>query len=196
MNSISDIASLSGAPRWYDADLPFFYAYFVIAFFIALFLISKAKPKYPFELFVLLFYLMTGNANEILTLDLGVIDIQPARAIFLVFGWFLFRQIFYSKENPFPQSQWRMPWFQVMLIAYVIMLTASQISHIGGELKPMKVLTNAIENTNFLVVIYALSLMINKKTIELVAKVMIVTSIFSGLIGFAQILYAPLFTRL
>ena len=95
MNSLSEIGSLSGAPRWYEADLPLWYLYFAVAFGITIFLIVKEKPKYPFELGVLIFYLITGNANEILTIDLGVIDIQPARALFLVFVWFLFRKIFY-----------------------------------------------------------------------------------------------------
>jgi len=196
MDRITEIGSLSGAPRWYDADLPLWYAYFAIALGIAIFLIIKANPKHPFELGVLLFYIITGNANELLTLDLGIIDIQPPRFLFLVFGWFLFRKIFYSKEDPLPQPLWKMPWFQVMLFGYVLFLVASQISHIGSQLKPMKVVTNTIENINFIIIIYALSLMVNKKTLELMAKAMIITSIFSCLISFAQIIYDPLFMRL
>ncbi len=189
MNNLEEVS------RWYSADLPFFYGYFVIVLLIVLFLISKAKPKYPFEMFALLFFLMTGNANEILTVDVGIMDIQPPRALFFVFGFFLIRRFFYSKESILPHSLWRMPWFQAMLFAYVIFLTISQITHIP-QIKPMKVLTNAIENINFIIIVYALSMMINKATLELIAKGMIITSIFSCLISFAQIFYDPLFMRL
>ncbi|MFK7808595.1 MAG: O-antigen ligase family protein [Saprospiraceae bacterium] len=195
MKSVADIESLSGAPKWYDADLPLWYAYFFIALCITVYLIYKSKPKYPFEIGALLFYLLTGNASRILTLDIGIIDIQPPRAIFLILSFFLVRKIFYGTEKVFPQSLWRMPWFMVFLYAYVIFLTVSQITHVG-QIKPMKIVTNAIENVNFLVIIYALIIIIDKKTLELIAKAMIITAIFSCIISILQIGYHPLFMRL
>jgi hypothetical protein len=50
MKDISEIESLSGAPKWYEADLPLWYAYFAIALGITIFLIYKSKPKHPFEI--------------------------------------------------------------------------------------------------------------------------------------------------
>jgi O-Antigen ligase len=195
MKDISDIESLSGAPKWYEADLPLWYAWFAIALCITIFLIYKAKPRHPIEIGVLLFFILTGNANSILTLDIGIIDLQPPRVIFLVLSFFLYRQIFRSKENVFPQSFWRMPWFMVFLYAFVIFTAISQCTH-TDQIKPMKIVTNTIENINFIVIIYALMIMIDKMTLELIAKAMVVTAIVSCLISFLQIGYHPLFMRL
>jgi hypothetical protein len=195
MKDISEIESLSGAPKWYEADLPLWYAYFAIALGITIFLIYKSKPKHPFEIGALLFYLMTGNASRILTVDLGVIDIQPPRALFLIMSFFLYRQLFWVKEKVFPQSFWRMPWFMVILYCYVIFLIVSQMTHMD-QIKPMKIVTNTIENFNFIVIIYALIILIDKKTLALIAKAMVITGVFSCIISFLQIGYHPLFMRL
>ncbi|MEL6868027.1 MAG: hypothetical protein AAFP19_26625, partial [Bacteroidota bacterium] len=99
-----------------EVNLNFIYAYFGLAFLAALFLIYRHRPAYNIELFILSFYLMTGNINEELTFaipGLSFFEIQPDRFLFLAFSFFLVRRLLFSRGPVKELMNEQMPWFKV-----------------------------------------------------------------------------------
>ena len=56
--------------NWPGVNLSYYYIYFLIAALIAGYLSFRSKSSFKFELFFLVFYLLTGNLNELLTISI------------------------------------------------------------------------------------------------------------------------------
>lgn len=178
-------------------DVNYFYIYYILAAFIALYLILKGNTQHKAELFILAFYLLTGNSNDLLTFKIPGIsffEIQPLRLLFLVFSFFLLRKFLFDRKKVFVHHSATVPWFLIFLFLYVAIVIISQASY-AGELGFSKVVIAAIEFVNFIIILYAVWIMTNKETVSIVNKAMIIGAIFTTLISFMQIGYDPLFMR-
>jgi len=138
----------------------FIYGYFVIALVLGLLWVRRSELRYKFEAFVLAFYLMTGNLNDLLTFAIpGVsfFEIQPDRFLFFMFSFLLVRRAFFSDEMVTPKNSWRMPWFMVMLILYSLFKIISLFSHLD-TIKFTEALIKSLHVINVLVIVYTLRL--------------------------------------
>ena len=173
------------------------YAYFVIAFALSLWWVLKSKAENKLELFLLSFYLMTGNANEILTLEipgLSLFEIQPERFLFFIFSFFIFRKLVFSKKEINNNKEHTVPWFQVFLVLYIVYIIISQLTHLQ-EIEISEIVLEALFAITFLVFLFSTKWFIDKEAIKVIGKVVIAGAVFSTLIGFYQIAIDPQFMR-
>ena len=173
------------------------YVYFAIAFALCFWWVLKSKAANKLELFFLSFYLMTGNVNEILTLQipgLSLFEIQPQRFLFLIFSFFLIRKLLFSKKEINNNKEHTVPWFQVFLVLYISYIILSQLTHVQ-EIELSEIILEALFAISFFVFIMASKWLVDKAAIELIGKAIITGAVFSSLIGFYQIAIEPEFMR-
>jgi len=184
-------------PQYFNFELAkinyqHFYIYFAVAALIAFYLIYKSDSKYKFEFYFISFYLLTGNTNQILTFKIpGVtfFEIQPIRFIYLLLLLFVFRKMIFAKERLRPTL--KIPWFEVFLFAYVILLTISVLLNSFPE--GLKTIIDAIA---FLIIIVALRLMADKPSYDVIGKSIIIGAIASSIISVLQLVVNPYFLRI
>ncbi|QCX01663.1 O-antigen ligase family protein [Aggregatimonas sangjinii] len=178
--------------------LSHFYLYFIFAAATALYLIRKSKSKYKWELFFICFYLLTGNINQLLTIKIPGIsffEIQPERFIFLLLSFFILRKSFFKKNRPTDFSNGRVPWFQVMLFAYIFLLIVSIGMNIS-ELDVPDALKTILESFAFLVIIIAFRLMADVPSYKVIGKSMIIGAIVSSTVSLIQLGVNSYFLRI
>ncbi len=181
-----------------EAQLPYFYIYFVIAGVIALYLLVKSGSKHKFELFFMSFYLLTGNINELLTIKIpgfSFFEIQPERLLFFILSFFIVRKMFFSKEKLQFSFDKSIPWFEVALYAYVVMLTVSALYNIS-ETGIADAVISIYDATAFLVIMISIRLMADKPSYDLIGKSIIIGAMASSLIGLVQLGIDPYFLRI
>lgn len=181
-----------------EGQLSYFYIYCVIAAVIALVLLFKSGSKHKFELFFISFYLLTGNINDLLTIKIpgfSLFEIQPERLLFFILSFFIARKMFLSKKKLQFSFDISVPWFEVALYAYVIMLTVSVVYNIPetGFADAILSIYNAIA---FLVIMISIRLMADKPSYDLIGKSIIIGAIASSLISLVQLGIDPYFLRI
>jgi len=175
----------------------FVYMYFIIALFLSARWVGNSGVKYKFETLILAFYLMTGNLNDLLTFAIpGVsfFEIQPDRFIFFMFLFFLVRRFYFSNEPFEVKVSWRIPWFVIMLICYLLFKMISLGSHPGSILFP-ELIIKSLHVINALVIIFSLRIMFSPELIEIFGKALLVGAIVTCLVSFVQIGIDPMFAR-
>ena len=181
-----------------EAQMPYFYIYFVIAGIIALYLLIKSGSKYKFELFFVSFYLLTGNINALLTIKIpgfSFFEIQPERLLFFILSFFLARKMFFSKEKLQFTLNKSIPWFEVALYAYVIMLAISALYNIP-ETGVVDAVISIYDAIAFLVIMISFRLMADKPSYDLIGKSIIIGAVASSLISLVQLVIDPYFLRI
>ncbi|MEO1515638.1 MAG: O-antigen ligase family protein [Bacteroidota bacterium] len=173
------------------------YVYFGLAFVASLWLVRSPSVPYRLELFLLSFYLMTGNLNEELTFALPGIsffEIQPDRLLFLYFSFFLVRHFLFSSHQPSRSKPLPLPWFMLMLLLYVVWIILSQISHVV-DIGMEEVILSSIHCLTVLVLIYALRHMVNQQSLAVLGQAFIIGAVATAVVSLAQLLYDPMFLR-
>ena len=181
-----------------ELQLSHFYIYFIFAAIVALFLIIKSDSKYKIELFFLSFFLITGNLNELLTIKIpgfSFFEIQPERFLFLMLLFFIFRKSLLSRKKLRLTFDRKVPWFEVALFVYVLMLTASQIVN-STEIGMENAIKTILEALAFLVIMVGLKLMANKPSYDLIGKSIIIGAVISSLVSLVQLSIDPYFLRI
>ena len=184
--------------KWNEVQLQHFYIYFVFAAFAAFYLIVKSNSKYKFELFFLSFYLLTGNINQLLTIKIPGFDffeIQPIRFIYLLLSFFIIRKTLFSRKRLELTLKKKIPWFETMLFAYVILLTLSVLVNISniGVPEGLKTILDAVA---FLVLIVALRIMADKPSYNVIGKSIIIGAVVSSAVSIFQLFIDPYFLRI
>lgn len=177
----------------------YMFLYFALAFGVALYWVYTSQAKYKFELLVLCFFLMTNDINEFLTFKIpgmGFFEIQPARAVFLVFSFLLIRNLSFFKERKAKYNITTMPWFVLMLFLLVLFQTISQIYHVDQLGGPAKVFIDFLETINIVLLIYAVQILVSKESIGVIGKCIIFAGMFTALISIIQVVHDPWFMRI
>lgn len=180
------------------ADYRLFYAYFGLAAIVALYLVTKSKSVYKFELFFLAFYLLTGNINKLLTFSVpGVsfFEIQPDRFLFFILCFFIIRRMISKGIKKPDHASWTLPWFQVMLYLFILFLIVAQISHLK-HIGISEVFVPIMEALNIIIIIHAVTIMSSKETFAVIGKAVIIGAIASSIISLIQLGIDPLFMRI
>lgn len=172
---------------WSGADYVLLYAYFGAAALFCLYLVFKAKVAYKAEIFVLAFYLMTGNLNRLLTVNLGFFEITPERFLFLTLAFLVIRQIFFTNHRRPFDTEGKLPWFMIMLIGYLLLFSCSQFANVS-TLGPTKVVDNIIDTSIFLLLILSLQTIGNQKVYDIFGKVFICVGVITTCVGIIQLL--------
>ena len=175
-----------------------FYIFFVVALALTIYLITKSKTKYKFELFFLSFFLITGNTNDILTIKIpgfSFFELQPERLLFFMLSFFIARKMWSSGGRLELSVNKKVPWFIVVIFVYVIWLILSQIVNIS-DVGVVDVLKNSLDAIAFLVILIAIGLMADKPSYDLIGKSIIIGAVFSSLVSFLQIAVDPYFLRI
>ena len=171
---------------WSSSEYLLLYAYFGIAALFSLHLLFKAKVGYKFELFIMTFYLMTGNLNRHLTTNAGFFEVTPERFLFVVLSFFLIRQLLFANmKNPLG-AEGKRPWFLIMLVAYLVFFCFSQLANFGS-LGMTKVMDNIIDSSNFLLLIFTFQIIGNEKVYNIIGKVIICTAVITTCVGLIQL---------
>ncbi len=179
------------------ADLRIVYAFLLVSVGIAAYMVRKHIHQYRLEVFVLAFYLLTGNANELLTFSVpgvSAFQIQPDRFLFLFFSFFLVRKLLFSRENSLLKAGLTTPWFMAMLYLYVLMIFISQLSYVG-DYGLAYVIVELTYPLNILVLIFSLKMIVSKEVIGVLGKMMILGAIFTSLVSIVQFGLDPMFMR-
>jgi len=183
---------------WPNVQITHFYVYLGIAFLIAVFLVITTHVKYKLEVFCLSFYLLSGNLNSILTLKIPgftLFEIQPIRFLFLLFCFFILRRTLLSKERLNLRMNNRVPWFMVALSLYILLLISSVIYN-SGEMELADVLEEIHDALAFGVLIYALALMRDRPSYDVLGKSIIIAAVVSSLVSLIQLGIDPYFLRI
>jgi hypothetical protein len=184
--------------EWPNVHLEHFYIFLVLAALASLYLVIKSNSRFKIEIFFLTFYLLTGNINSLLTLKIpgfSLFTIQPERFIFLLLSFFIFRKTLGSSNNLRLTLRKTMPYFEVALFAYVILVIVSVLVnfyHIGAS----EGIKTILETLTFLVLIIALRLMADKASYDLIGKTIIIGAIVSSLVSLIQLSIDPYFLRI
>ncbi|MEM9917712.1 MAG: O-antigen ligase family protein [Bacteroidota bacterium] len=181
-----------------ETNLDLIYAYFGLAFLMSAFIVYKAKTTYWVELFILSFYLMTGNLNEELTFALPGIsffEIQPDRLLFLYFSFFLTRQLFQPQASNTGTREWKVPWFILMIFLYAAWIIISQISHLV-DLGVEEVILSTIHCLTVIVLIYAMRRLADRQSLAVLGKAFIIGAVVTALVSIIQLVYDPMFLRI
>ena len=176
----------------------FVYGYLALALVLAIRLVYKPEVKYRFELGVLSFYLMTGNLNDLLKIKIpGVsfFEIQPERLLFLLFSFFLVRQILFVRRPVEEVARPALPMFKVFLYITAVLVTLSQLVNIES-VGVQDMVVDLVKTLTMLVLIYSLQVMSNENTFQILGKSIVIGAVSSTLIGFVQLFFDPEFMRL
>ena len=176
----------------------YMYIYWAVAIGVAIYWIFNSPVKYKFELLVLCFFLMTNDINKFLTFKipgLGFFEIQPERALLVVFSFLLIRKLSFFKDRKINNIT-TMPWFILMLILFVLFKTSSQIYHVEQIGGPGKVFIKFLDSLNIIVLIYAVQILVTKESIGIISKSIIFAGVFTAIISIIQVAYDPLFMRI
>ncbi|SDD92362.1 O-antigen ligase [Pricia antarctica] len=175
-----------------------FYIYFVITAIIAFYLTVKSASKYKFVLFFISFFLLTGNLNDLLTIKIpgfSLFEIQPDRFLFVLLSFFIVGKTLFSRYRPQFRFERRVPWFEVALFSYVIMLTASQLFNIS-EIGVGYALKTILDALGFMVIMIGISLMADRPSYDLIGKSIIIGAIGSSMVSLVQLSVDPYFLRI
>lgn len=184
--------------NWAEVQIEQFYAYFLVALIIAGYLTFKSKSKYKFELFFISFYLLTGNLNKLLSFNIPGFDlfaIQPIRFIFLLLSLFVLRKTLLSRNKFTLSVNKKIPWFQVALLAYVLLLIISVLVN-ASDIGIAEVMESIIDAIAFLVLIFAFSIMADKPSYDLIGRSIIIGAVITSLVSLTQLTIDPYFLRI
>lgn len=184
--------------NWPNVQLQHFYVFFALATVVALYLVIKSKSRYKIEFFFLVFFLLTGNINNLLTIKIpgfSLFEIQPDRFMFFIFLFLILRKTLLSKTKISLNINGNIPSFIVALIGFALMLIISQSVNIT-EIGVGVVLKNILGVLNFLVVLIALQLIADKATYDLIGRAIIVGAIISTSVSLIQLSIDPYFLRI
>lgn len=184
--------------NWPTIHIEHFYVYIAFALLTAGYLVYKSKAKYKFELFFLVFYLLTGNINKLLTFKLpgiGLFEIQPIRFLFLLLGFFLLRKTLFSRERHNFGFETRIPWFIVALLAYVAWSILSVLIN-SPEMEFTDVLDSIHDGLAFLVLLFSISMMRDKPSYDLIGKTIIIGAVITSIVSLIQLSIDPYFLRI
>ncbi|CAM4125233.1 O-antigen ligase family protein [Zobellia nedashkovskayae] len=183
---------------WTGVQIHHFYIYFVIAGIIAYYLTFKSDSKYKIEGFLLSFYFLTGNINELLTIKIpgfSFFEIQPIRLIYLLLLFFIIRKTLLSREKNPSSDSFKVPYFVLPLFLYIslqIISIAVNIEDVGLP-DAMKTI---LESIAFVIILAGLRLMADQPTYDLVGKSIIVGAVITSVVGLIQLGYDPYFLRI
>ncbi len=172
-----------------------FYIYMVIMLFVAYVMTKSSKTKYKFELFIIIYYILTGDYNELLTFSLpgiSFMEIQPERFLFFTFLFLFARRIWFGDTKS--ETTWQLPWFKLLLILFVLSVVVSLFTHVE-RLGLGEVISESQKPINFLLIIYALTAITNEATLVTLGKAIIFAAIMSSLISLVQVGVQPMFLR-
>ncbi len=175
-----------------------FYIYLALGSIIAYYLVVKSDSKYKVEMFFLSFYLLTGNINDLLTLKvpgLSFFEIQPERFLFIISLFFILRKALFSRQELALNFDRKVPWFQVALYGYVIMLIISEIVNIT-EIGMKDAIKTILDSIAFLVIIIAFKLMADRPSYNIIGKSIIIGAVISSLVSLVQFSIDPYFLRI
>jgi len=178
-------------------DSIYFYAYIGFTFILALRLVLKSNSPYKLELTFLAFFLMSGSISGILTFKIPGIsffEIQPDRFLFLLFSFFIFRNLVFPKKNIRLPQGWTMPWFKILFYLYAILVIASQVFHVR-DLGLPEVITSTVYALNVLIIMYCVRTMMNEETMRIIGTSIIIGAILASCVGIIQFLIDPMFLR-
>lgn len=170
-----------------------YYTYLALSVIIAFYLTFTSGSKYKGELFFLSFFLISGSISNLLVIvvpGLTAFEIQPERFIYLMLLFFIIRKTLFSKHRRYHNNN-KMPWFEVALYGYVILLSISIFVNVfPAELKTM------LDAIAFLIIVVALRIMEDKPSYDLIGRVIIVGAIFSSIVSLIQFSVDPYFLRI
>ncbi len=173
-----------------------FYVYIGIMFIVAVLLVRSCETIYKFELFAVIFYILTGSYNELLAFKipgLSFFEITPERFLLLTFLALFIRRS-WSRDDRFDYSGSNLPWFKLLLNLFVISVVISLLTHMGRLGLP-EVIAESLKPINFLLIIYALTLLTSIKTLNTIGKAIVLTAILSSVVSLVQVSIAPDFLR-
>lgn len=183
---------------WPNVQLEHFYIFFALAAILSLYLVIKSRSRYKIEIYFLIFFLLTGNYNNLLTIRIpgfSLFEIQPERFLFFVFLFLIVRKTFLSKNTISLNLKGNNPSFMMALIGFALMLIISQsvnITDIGIGV----VLKNILGVMSFLVILTALQLIADKGTYDLIGSAIIVGAVISTSVSLIQLIIDPYFLRM
>ncbi|MBT9186741.1 O-antigen ligase family protein [Zobellia russellii] len=184
--------------NWTGVQIHHYYIYFVIAGLIASYLTYKSDSKYKLEGFLLSFYFLTGNINDLLTIKIpgfSFFEIQPIRLIYLLLLFFIVRTTLLSKEKIPPSDNFRIPYFIIPLVLYILLQIISISVNLDDVGLP-EALKTILESVAFVIILVGLRLMADQATYDLVGKSIIVGGVITSLVAFIQLGYDPYFLRI
>lgn len=175
------------------------YGYLGLAAALTALLVYKAKFKDKLEHFFIGFFLMTGEINTILTFKipgLSFFEIQPVRFLFFVLLFYILRKILFSKGTVLKGSKkGKIPWFMIFLLLNITFVLISQIINIQ-IITGQEVVVYSVFMLNFLVLIYALRILLTKSSIDFLGKTIIIGAMTSCFISYVQFGLDPAFMRI
>ncbi|WP_289038233.1 O-antigen ligase family protein [uncultured Zobellia sp.] len=184
--------------NWTGVQIHHYYIYFVIAGLIASYLTYKSDSKYKLEGFLLSFYFLTGNINDLLTIKIpgfSFFEIQPIRLIYLWLLFFIVRTTLFSKEKFKSISLVAMPLFMIPLVAYIVLLTISIGVNMNDD-TASDGLKTVLESFAFVIILFGLKLMADKPTYNLIGKSIVIGAIVTSLVAIVQLVAEPYFMRI
>lgn len=184
--------------KWPQEHIEYFYVYFFLACIAAGYLVYKLRVKYKVELFFISFYLLTGNLNKILTIELpgiSLFEIKPIRLIFLLLCFFMLRRTLFHGQRLNVGFKHKIPWFIVALLAYVSWSILSVLMN-SDHMEFTDVMVSIHDGLAFLAIMYGLSLMRDKPSYELLRISIIVAAVISTVVSLVQFSVDPYFLRI
>ena len=155
---------------------------------ISLYITWKSETKEKLILFMMSFFLMTGNMNKAL-------GVNPQKLIMLGCIFVLFRQFIINRKPIINTKTYVMPWFEVFFYIFFTYAAISQVYNL--DLVGFDDVKNTILNMTTVVIAYfTLRVFTDKPMIEGIAKAIIIGAIISSVFSIIQIAIDPLFMRI
>ena len=173
------------------------YIFLGIGAVLSFFLVARSGVSDKLEHYCLTFFLLTGNFNEALTFKIpgvSLFEIQPVRFLFLLFSFFIFRKLLFSKQRFFEnQSPWKLPAFMIFLLLNIVFVIISLFKH-TADIGFSEVIVKVVLILNFLVIVYAFRILMTPKSFNLLGKTIAIGAVITCILSFIQV--DPLFTKI
>lgn len=183
---------------WPNVQIEHFYIYFLFALLIAGYLVYKSKSSYKFEIFCLSFYFLSGNINNLLTLQipgLTFFEIQPKRFIYLLFAFLIIRKTLFSKNKLTAIRNIKIPAFVYSLFGFVFLLFVSILAN-STSVEISEGSKTMLDAFAFIIIIAAIYLMADKPSYEVIGKSFILGGMATSLVSIIQLSMNPYFLRI
>lgn len=175
-------------------NLILIYGYLTLAFIISSYLVMKSKTVHKFELFVIIFFLMSGSYNELLKLRIPGFDLHLERILYFTCIFFLVRR-FFSSGSRMRNTSGKQPVFLLLFYFLVGSVIISQLTHIN-EIDLADMVVRIFNHLSIICVFFVASMIVDKEVLKTIGKAIIIGAVFSAVISLIQIGVDQMFMRI
>ena len=176
----------------------YFNAFLGFTFLVCIWLLYKNQPDNKLLVFQLAYFLITGNLDNLLTIVLpgfSLFELQPDRLIFLFYTAYLILLYVSPATRPIFKRFREVPWFEIIMILYVIVTIISQSTHMQ-HLGMGVYIRNLTYLLSVLVIYWFLKFTANVRMLKVIFWAILIGGMLTSIVAILQLIWDPMFLRL